>query len=269
MGIRVLLLVSLLAAIQPAIVLGQSDSPLGAWIGSWTLISAQSSLDPPNRLSITAVHGGIHVVMSGETHFDFTASSNGHASPAPGNFGFNQITLHRVDKREADVTEKKDGAAVAKVREQLSTDGNELTSTTTARGKPAQITVWKRSGGAKLASDRFAGDWVEDLTQTRLRQGLAIRISASGSGAIHFEGDFSYTARFDGKQYDLVNSRNDTVMLQLADSHTIDATYWRGNQIAQKDQWRVSSDGRQMTLTTAATLETGQRLAEKLAFRKQ
>ena len=93
-------------------------------IGVWTLVSAQSSLDPPNRLSITHVQGGgVHVVMSGETHFDFTANRNGHDSPAPGNLGFNQIDLHRIDKRQAEVIEKKDGTVVATVRNKLSKDG--------------------------------------------------------------------------------------------------------------------------------------------------
>ena len=59
----------------------------------------------------------MHVVMSGETHFDFTANRNGHDSPAPGNLGFNQIDLHRIDKRQNEVIEKKDGTLVATVRE--------------------------------------------------------------------------------------------------------------------------------------------------------
>ena len=84
-----------------------------------------------------------------------------------------------------------------------------------------------------------------------------------------FSGDFSYTARFDGKQYDLKNSRNDTVTLQLVDPHTVDAIYRRDDQVTQKDRWVVSADGQQMTLTTTGTLETGQRLTEKLLFKKQ
>ena len=48
--------------------------------------------------------------MTGETHLDFTANSNGHQSPAPGNLAFNQIELHRIDKRQAEVQEEKDGA---------------------------------------------------------------------------------------------------------------------------------------------------------------
>ena len=254
-------MLGLLAAIQP----GVADPRLGCW----TLISAQSSLDPPNRLSITPLHGGVQVVMSGETDLDFTANWNGHESSAPGNLAFNQIKLRRIDKRQAEVKEEKDGTVVATVREKLSHDGNELTITTATRGQADQITVWTRSGGAKVASDLFAGEWTQDLSKTRLRQGLVLKIEVDGRDGIHFLGDFSYTARFDGRQYDLKNSRNDTVMLELVDPHTVDAIYRRDDQVAQKDRWLVSADGQQMTLSTTGTLETGQRVTEKLLFKKQ
>lgn len=238
-------------------------------VGSWTLVSAQSSLDPPNRLSITPLHDQVHVVMSGETHLDFTANRNGHESSAPGNLAFNQIEMRRIDKRQAEVKEKKDGAVVATVREKISNDGNELTATTATAGQADKITVWTRTGGTKVANDLFAGDWTQDLSKTRLRQGLVLKIETDGSGGIRFLGDFSYSARFDGKQYDLKNSRNDTVTLELVDPHTVDASYRRDDQVTQKDMWVVSADGQQMTLSTSGTLETGQRLAEKLLFKKQ
>ncbi len=238
-------------------------------VGSWTLTSAQSSLDPPNRLSITPLHDGVHVVMSGENRLDFTANWSGHESSAPGNLGFNQIGLRRIGKREAEVKEIKDGTTVATVREKISNDGNELTTTTTATGKAPQITVWTRSGGAKVANNLFAGEWTQDLSKTRLRQGLVLKIEQDGNGGIRFLGDFSYTARFDGKQYDLKNSRNDTVTLELVDPHTVDAIYQRDKQVTQKDRWVVSADGQQMTLSAAGTLETGQRVTEKLLFKKQ
>ena len=206
--------------------------------------------------------------MSGETHFDFTATRNGHDSPAPGNLGFNQIVLHRIDKRQAEVKEKKDGTLVATVREKISNDGNELTSTTATPGHADKITVWTRSG-AKVANDLFAGEWTQDLSKTRMRQGLALKIEADGSGGIRFLSDFSYTARFDGKPYDLQNSRNDTVTLELVDAHTVDASYRRDDQVTQKDRWVVSADGQQMTLSTTGTLETGQRVSETLVFKKQ
>jgi hypothetical protein len=238
-------------------------------LGSWTLTSAQSTLDPPNKLSIASLHDGVHVVMSGETHLDFTAKKNGHETAVPGNPAFNQIEMHRIDKKQTEVTEKKDGALVATIRSKLSSDGKELAITTARKGNPDQITVWTRSGGVKVADDPLAGEWTQDPSKSRLRQGLLLKIEPDGKGGVRFSGEFSYTARFDGKQYDLKNSRNDTVTLQLIDPHTVDAIYRRDNQQTQKDRWVVSADGQQMTLTTTGTYETGQRITEKLVFKKQ
>jgi hypothetical protein len=238
-------------------------------IGSWTLVTAQSSLDPADKLSITSLPDGTeHVVMSGDTHLDFTAKADGHEAAVPGNPGFNQIVLHRMGK-QVEVTEKKDGAVVATLRSKLLADGNQLAITTTSTGRAPQTTVWTRSGGGKAAKDPMAGEWTEDLSKTRLRQGLVLKIDADGNGGVRFSGDDSYTARFDGKQYDVKNSRNDTVMVQLVDPHTVDAIYRRDNQVTQKDRWVVSQDGQQMTLTTTGTFETGQHLTEKLGFKKQ
>ena len=279
LGVRMLrfALLGLFAAVQLGAVAdlraaGPGPAGLGATdprVGSWTLISAQSSLDPANKLSITSGHDGVHVVMSGEHHLDFIAKKGGHESPVPGNPGFNQVELHRIDKKQAEVREKKDGALVATIHNKVSKDGNELTITTVSVGHADQITVWTRSGGPKVANDPMAGEWTQDMGKTRLRQGLVLKIEADINGGVRFLGDFSYTARFDGKQYDLRNSRNDTVMLALVDPDTVDSTYLRDNQVAQKDRWVVSRDGKQLTLTSTGTLETGQRLTEKLVFKKQ
>jgi hypothetical protein len=258
---RKLALLALVAAIQ----LGAADPR----IGSWTLISAQSSLDPPNKLSITPLKDGVHVVFSGETRVDFTAMWHGHDTSVQGNPAFDHIELHRIDKNQAQVKEKKDGVVVALVHDKLSSNGNELTITTSPKGRADQITVWTRTGGTKVADNPFAGEWTQDLNKTRLRQGLVLKIEADGNEGVRFAGDFSYTARFDGKEYNLKNSRNDTVILQMVDAHTLDSIYKRDDQVAQKDRWVVSADGQQMTLTTTGVLETGQQLKENMVFRKQ
>ena len=126
-----------------------------------------------------------------------------------------------------------------------------------------------RTGGKKSANDLFAGEWTQDVSKSRMAQGLALKIAPEGNDGVRFSGDFSYGARFDGKEYDLKNSRNDTVSLQLVDAHTVDAIYRRDNQNTQKDRWIVSPDGAQMTLTSTGTLETGQQIQETLVFRKQ
>ena len=256
-----LALLGLFAAIQ----LGAADPR----IGSWMLISAQSTLDPPSKLSITSLHGRVHVVISGNTHIDFTAKLDGHEASVQGNPAFNQIELRKIDKHQVEVKEKKDGAVVVTIHDKVSSKGNELTSTTSQNGHPDRITVWTRTGGKKAVDDPFAGEWTQDLSKTRLRQGLALKIEADGKDGVRFAGDFSYSARFDGKEYDLKNSSNDTVSLQLVDAHTVDSTYRRDDQITQRDRWVVSADGAEMTLTTTGSLETGQQVKETMVFRKQ
>lgn len=207
--------------------------------------------------------------MGGETHLDFTAKPDAHDTPVPGNPGFDQVALRRINKTQSEVEEKKNGAVVATVSEKLSKDRNELTITTASAGRPGQITVWTRSGAAKLPHDPLAGEWKQDLSKTLLRQGLVLKIQPAGNGSVHFSGEFSYTARFDGKQYDLHDSRNDTVTLERADPHTVDSTYRRDGQVTQTARWVVSADGQHMTMTTTGTFETGQHLSEKLIFKKQ
>jgi hypothetical protein len=254
-------MLGLVAAIQ----LGAADPR----IGSWTLISAESALDPPNKISITSLHDGVHVVISGDTHVDFTAKWDGHETSVQGNPAFNQVELRRINKHQAEVKEKKDGAVVATVRDKLSSDGSELTITASEKGRASRITVWTRSGGRKVADNLFAGEWTQDLSKTRLRQGLLLKIEADGTEGVRFFGEFSYTARFDGKEYNLKNSSNDTVALKLVDARTVDSIYRRDDQVAQRDRWVVSAEGQQMTLTTTGVLESGQQVRENLVFRKQ
>jgi hypothetical protein len=271
LGLAVVFKLAVAATLAAAAPLGASPAleVSDPRIGSWVLVSARSTLDPPNKLSITSAHGAVHVVMSGEIHVDFTAKPNGHETDVPGNPAFNQIELNRIDKKQSEIKEKKDGAVVATIRNKLSSDGKQLTITTVSAGHPDRITVWMRSGGAKSALDPLVGEWTQDLSETRLRQGMQLKITPDGSNGVHFAGEFSYTARFDGKPYDLKNSRNDTVTLQLVDAHTVDAIYRRDDQQSQKDRWVVSADRQQMTVTTTGVLETGQRVTEKLEFKKQ
>lgn len=261
-----LLFFTLVAFVQPGFA---NSGPSDPRIGSWVLVSAQSALAPPNQLSVMDVHGALHVVMSGEKHLDFNVRADGHDSAVQGNAAFNQVELRRIDKKQVEVKQKKDGALVATIRTKLSGDGKELTVTTASKGHPDQLEVWIRTGGAKAAHDPLAGEWTQDMGKTLMRQATPLKIEPDGNGGVRFLGDFSYTARFDGKPYEVRNSRNDTVALQLVDPHTVDAIYRRDDQVTQKDRWAVSADGQQMTLNSTATLETGQHLTEKLLFKKQ
>ena len=144
-----------------------------------------------------------------------------------------------------------------------------LRSRLLARGAPIRLRCGRGAGGPVVANNLFAGEWTEDLSKTRMRQGLTLKIESNGGDGIRFTGEYSFAGRLDGKPYDLKNSRNDTVQLARVDAHTVDATYRRDDQVAQKDRWVVADDGRTMTLTTKGTLASGQKLAETLVFKKQ
>jgi hypothetical protein len=258
---RTLALLGLVAAMQ----LGAADPR----VGYWTLSSADSAIDPPGKISITPVGNQIHVVTSGETRVDFTADGNGHATPVKGIPGFNQIEWRRIGKNQVEIQEMKDGLLAATLREKLSSDHNELTVTTSRKGRADQISVWVRTGGVKVPANPFAGEWTQDLTKSRLRQGLVVKIETDGKDGVRFSGEFNYTADFDGKDYILTNSNNDTVTLILVDANTVESIYKRGDQIAERDRWVVSPEGKQMTVTKTGMRETGQQVKEKLVYRKQ
>jgi len=225
-------------------------------------------MDPPNTLSVTSKLKNVHIVMSGETHVDFSAKADGKPMAVPGNPAFDQVAMRKIDGKHAQLTERKNGVVVATVLQTVSKDGKLLTITRSSKGRPDQTTVWIRTGGAKAVMDPVAGDWKEDLSKTRMAQGLPLKIEADGGGGVRFLWDFSYTARFDGRPYALTNSRNDTVTLRQVDAHTVDAVYRREDQVTQKDRWVVAGDGREMTVTSTGTLESGQKVTETLVFKR-
>jgi hypothetical protein len=238
-------------------------------IGAWKLVSADSALDSPRVLFITPQGKGVHVVILGSTHLDFTAAWDGHDNHVQNIPAFNQIVMRRIDKNESEIKEKKNGALVATLHDKVSSDRKELTITTVQQGHEDQVTVWDRSGGLQNSANPFIGEWTQNFSKTRLRQGLGLKIVPDGRDGVHFAGEFSYSANFDGRDYPLKDSRDDTVALVLIDAHTVDSTYRRGDQITDRDRWVISADGQQMTLTTAGVLGTGERIKEKLVFRKQ
>jgi hypothetical protein len=208
----------------------------------------------------------IHVTMTGEKHLDFTVDNKAKTSPAPGNLGFNQISLHRISKKEAEVKEAKDGVPVATIHQKLSADGNELTTTTTNKGQAPVVTVWTRTGGTKAGNDLFAGEWTQDMGKSLMRQATPLRIEPDGAGGVRFTGGYSYTGKFDGKAYPVKDSLNDDVTLQV-NGNAVDAIFKRDGHVTQKDHWVVNGD--MMTLTSTETLETGQKMTAKVVYKKR
>ena len=74
-----LILLMLVAAIQ----LSAGDPR----IGTWKLIDAHSTVDPPRKLTVTSQQNTVHVVISGSTRIEFTAKWDGHGYPVLSNAG--------------------------------------------------------------------------------------------------------------------------------------------------------------------------------------
>lgn len=238
-------------------------------IGTWKLVDAHCTVDPPRKLTVTSQKDTVHVSVSGGTRMEFTAKWDGHGYPVAGVLEFNEVLVRRTDKSSAELTEKKDGAIVATVRERLSRDGRELEAVTTRKGQPDEVSVFEKTGGAADPKNAFAGEWTEDAGKSRLRQGMILKITPEAGDGVHYAGAFRYSAKLDGRDYAVSNFRDDTVSLKLIDSHTVESVYRRDQQVGDRDRWVLSPDGQQLSVTSTGTLESGERVHDELVFRKQ
>jgi hypothetical protein len=60
--------------------------------------------------------------MVGSPRLDFAAGWDGHDNHGQNIPAFNQIIIRRIDKNQAEIKEKKNGALVATLRDQISRD---------------------------------------------------------------------------------------------------------------------------------------------------
>ena len=58
---------------------------------------------------------------------ELSATWDGNDNPVRNVPAFNQVAIHRIDKNEAEVTEKKGGVTVVLVLQKISKQGTELT----------------------------------------------------------------------------------------------------------------------------------------------
>jgi hypothetical protein len=59
-----------------------------------------------------------------------------------------------------------------------------------------------------------------------------------------------YTAKFDGKDYDIIGTGLDTVSLKRVDTNTIERTGKESGKVAETCIMKVSADGKTLTVTT-------------------
>ncbi len=119
--------------------------------------------------------------------------------------------------------------------------------------------------GYAQAKDPFVGSWSMDPDKSTFKPGPApterdMTFAMSDKGMTHsittptgFGGntdEISYTAKFDGKDYEILGTGLDTVSLKRVNANTIERTGKEGGKISETAVFKVSPDGKTLTITT-------------------
>ncbi len=124
--------------------------------------------------------------------------------------------------------------------------------------------------GAALAAqapDPFAGTWQLDADNSTFDPGpgptdRSMKFETTPNGLHHqtlsptlFAGTniIDYTAKFDGKDYEITGSGLDTVSLKRIDAKTIERTGKESGKVSESCTMKISADGKTLTVTTKGT----------------
>jgi hypothetical protein len=114
------------------------------------------------------------------------------------------------------------------------------------------------------APDPFAGAWQLDADNSTFDPGPGptdrnMKFEVTANGLHHqtltptlFAGTniIEYTAKFDGKDYEILGSGLDTVSLRRVDAKTIERTGKESGKMSETCTMKISADGKTLTVTT-------------------
>ncbi len=114
------------------------------------------------------------------------------------------------------------------------------------------------------APDPFAGMWQLDADNSTFDPGpgptdRSMKFEITANGLHHqtltptlFAGTniIEYTAKFDGKDYEILGSGLDTVSLKRLDAKTIERTGKESGKVSETCTMKISADGQTLTVTT-------------------
>lgn len=144
------------------------------------------------------------------------------------------------------------------------------------------------SAGPLLAQDNaFVGTWKLNLAKSKFVPGPAPKsltrtVEAQGDGAKYtFEGvaadgkplSFSFTVKYDGKDYPVKGSGMtagaDSIAIRLLENNKAQATLKRGGKEVAKSEAEVSKDGKVSTVKTKGTTAGGKEFHSESVYDKQ
>jgi hypothetical protein len=117
---------------------------------------------------------------------------------------------------------------------------------------------------AAQTSDPFVGTWLMDANNSTFEPGpgptdRTMKFEITPAGLYHQTftptlgggtNIIEYTAKFDGKDYEILGSGLDTVSLKRVDPKTIERTGKEGGKESETCTMKVSPDGKTLTITT-------------------
>ncbi len=119
--------------------------------------------------------------------------------------------------------------------------------------------------GHSQAKDPFVASWEMDPDKSTFTPGPGpmeryMTFEMSDKGMTHltqtpqgfggFSADITYTAKFDGKDYEIQGTGLDTVALKRVDANTIERTGKESGKVCETAMLKVSRDGKTLSVTT-------------------
>jgi ABC-type transport system substrate-binding protein len=139
-------------------------------------------------------------------------------------------------------------------------------------------------GATLWAADPMVGTWKLDVAKSKYSPGPApssatvtyeetadgIKRSGESINADGTKASFTYTAKYDGKDYPVSGSNLfDTISVKKINDHTVASTLKKSGKVVSTSRRVVSKDGKTMTLTINGTNAKGEKTHNVQVFDKQ
>jgi len=144
--------------------------------------------------------------------------------------------------------------------------------------------VWFAATSFLYAADPALGTWKLNVAKSKYSPGPAPKSSTVTYEAVGDAGKrtgegiaadgkktgFSYTAKFDGKDYPVTGSESfDAISIKKIDDHNSEGTLKKAGKVVSTVKRNVSKDGKVMTLTAAGTNANGEKVNNVIVYDKQ
>jgi hypothetical protein len=128
------------------------------------------------------------------------------------------------------------------------------------------VLVFALAGGLTAAENPFAGTWKLNPAKSKFT-GDTMKFEKTPSGAISWSGSgLTYTFNLDGKEY--TGPLGEAVVWKQIDDHTWEATSKRKGILLSTDAWKLSPDGKTLTVVSKGTKPNGETFQDTVVYER-